>query len=208
MFNEIAKIPLFVHDPKAPEHGGSRCTRLTQATDLMPSILDIFGAEAPSASLGKSIFPLGNSGPGHEAILYGLFGGAINITDGRYTYFRYPRGENNLFEYTLMPMHQASLFKANELKHSILDKGFSFTQEMPVLKIPGLDTAARPPVQGGGFADTETCLYDLEQDSAQKCPIDNPDVEAQMIHMMREILILNEAPDEVYARFNLGDPVR
>jgi len=50
--------------------------------------------------------------------LYGIFGGAINATDGRFTYFRYPTDmeAKELNEYTLMPMHNQSLFEIRELE--------------------------------------------------------------------------------------------
>ena len=52
----------------------------------------------------------------------GVFGGALNSTDGRYTYFIYPENieEPNLFEYTLMPMHSTSMFEVRELKNAEL----------------------------------------------------------------------------------------
>ena len=82
---------------------------------------------------------------GREIALYGIFGGALNATDGRYSYFRYPEDmeATELFEYTLMPMHNRSLFEIRELAQAELYRGFSFTRGAPVLQIPALKDAKR-----------------------------------------------------------------
>ena len=45
IYEEIAHIPLFVHDPRAPR-GRRASTRLTQSIDIAPTLLDFFGAGA------------------------------------------------------------------------------------------------------------------------------------------------------------------
>ena len=53
-----------------------------------------------------------------------------------------------LFEYTLMPMHSISMFEIRELKNAELVRGFDFAKGAPVLKVPALSDAKRPPMQG------------------------------------------------------------
>ena len=136
--------------------------------------------------------------------LYGIFGGAINATDGRYTYFRYPTemDHKDLFEYTLMPMHNRSLFEVRELAAAELYRGFSFTKGAPVLQIPAVKDAKRSPRQGG-FAQTETCLYDLHTDPEQRRPFRDKKIESILMESMKAEMALHEAPEEVYLRFDL-----
>lgn len=48
----------------------------------------------------------------HEALIYGYFGGAVNLTDGRYSYHRYPAevARQEIYQYTLMPTHIFAFF--------------------------------------------------------------------------------------------------
>ena len=46
LYEEIAHIPLFVHDPRTPA-AGTRSARLTQSIDLAPTLLDLFGVAPP-----------------------------------------------------------------------------------------------------------------------------------------------------------------
>ena len=58
--------------------------------------------------------------------------GGINITDGKYTYFCYPKDmlDQDLYQYTLMPTHMTKLFTVDELK-SVSLAGFDFTKDFP-----------------------------------------------------------------------------
>lgn len=206
-YNEIANIPLMIHDANAPRSWGSRVTQLTQVTDLPDTLLGLHGLPPCGNSLGRSMLSLltDPTEPIREIALYGIFGGAINATDGRYTYFLYDEGTEDqpLFEYTLMPMHTASLFEPRELSDAELYRGFDFTKGAPVLKLPALKDAKRPPLQGGGFAETRTCLYDLVKDSRQEAPYRSPDIEARIRSGIAREMQRNEVPPEVYERFGL-----
>src|SRR5690606_26467345 len=118
-YNEIAHIPLLVYHPAFAAKGGERRSALTQTTDLMPTLLGMFDVAPPPTVEGHSLLPLLEQDRAvREAALYGMFGAGTNITDGRYTYFRYPEDmtRQELFEYTLMPMHLKSLFRVEELR--------------------------------------------------------------------------------------------
>ena len=206
-FNEIAHIPLFVHHPDQAGCGGERRLALTQTTDLMPTILDLYDLDLPDEVRGTSLLPLlETDGPGHDAILYGQFGAAINITDGRYTYFRYPKdvAAENLNQYTLMPTHIMSMFSVEELKNMEVAAPFDFTQGVPIMKVPVISES--PFFQRHGAAvlvDCHTRLFDLETDPNQTNPIKNPDAENRLARKMVEIMQDNDAPKELYQRFEL-----
>ncbi|WP_226779969.1 sulfatase [Oceaniglobus trochenteri] len=201
-FSEIARIPLFIH---APGQAPGRSAALSQNIDVMATLLELFHVEPPATVQGRALL---NDAPGRALALYGTFGGAINATDGRYTYFRYPPDMEAapLFEYTLMPQHSGSAFTAQEMRGAALHPEFDFTDGMPVLKIPALPGAKRPPMQGGGFDDTKTVLYDLSLDPGQTTPLDDPAIEARFCAAIAAAMQAHDAPPELYDRFDLQVP--
>ena len=206
-FNELANIPLMIHDPRSSRVCGSRVGALTQVTDLAPTLLDLFGLEPCEHTLGSSMLPLlrGEADRIRDLALFGVFGGAINATDSRYTYFLYPDDmeEKPLFEYTLMPMHSASMFTVTELADAELHPGFAFTKGAPVLKIPARSDAKRPPMQGGGFDETQTRLFDLEVDPKQNNAFRNAEIESRICAAIAKEMLRHEAPTELFDRFSL-----
>ncbi len=206
-YNEIAHIPLFIYHPDLADKAGTHNTALTQATDVMPTLLDMFGLAPGPDVTGKSLMPLasGAADKVRDIALYGIFAGAINATDGRYTYFRYPADmeTHDLFEYTLMPMHNRTLFEPREMENAALHRGFDFSKGAPLLKIPALPDAKRSPRQGG-FADPRTVLYDLATDPGQTTPVDLPDVEVKICAAIKDDMARHDAPSELYERFDLA----
>lgn len=80
---------------------------LTQVTDLMPTFLDWFRLDRPPEVTGRSLMPtLNGDTPVRDTAIHGYFGGACNVTDGRYTYLKHPEDLNadDLLEFTVMPM--------------------------------------------------------------------------------------------------------
>ncbi len=204
-YNEIAHIPLFIHLPGAAP-GPRRA--LSQNIDVAATLLDLYGLEPLDGMQGRSLLPaVHEDAPGREIALYGVFGGAINATDGRHSYFRYPPDMESapLNEYTLMPQHARRPFTAAEFAGAALHPGFGFTKGMPLLKLPALPGAMRPPMQGGGFDDTDTVLYDLQADPGQTAPVDDPETEARFCKAIAAEMARHEAPEELYDRFAL-DP--
>ncbi len=205
-YDEIVRIPLIAWLPDHGDTTGRRISALTQTIDLMPSLLSLYGINAPNGAEGRSIWPLlGDGAPIRKSALYGIFGGAINITDGRYTYFRYPE-ENTapLYEYTLMPVHPASYFTAEEFAGAELTRDFRFTGDYPVLRLPALDSARRPPMQGGGpWGDAASVIFDVTADPDQTMPVCDPAIETRLTALMRQMMVDSEAPTELSRRFAL-----
>jgi hypothetical protein len=71
--------------------------------------------------------------PRKEALIFGYFGGAVNVTDGRHTYHRFPTDleGQEIYQYTLMPTHITQPFTPEELRASTLAKPFSWTKDVP-----------------------------------------------------------------------------
>ncbi|HEX2555714.1 MAG TPA: sulfatase [Microvirga sp.] len=203
-YNEVARIPLLIHHPDFQNRRGERRMALSQATDLMPTFLDVFGLSAPVPAQGRSLLPVLEADvPQRDCAVYGIFGGAVNITDGRYTYFRAPVADEQLYEYTLMPTHMHGFFEAKEFVGAQLVNPFDFTQGMPLLRLPALGDAKRPPIQGGGFHDLRTVLYDVASDPHQTRPVDDGEVERRLIELLRAEMIRHEAPAELFQRLGL-----
>ncbi len=213
-FNEVANIPLFIHHPDFASRAGERRKSLTQTIDLMPTMLDLHGVKQPPEVEGVSLINLIKSDTKiREAALYGAWGSAANITDGRYTYFRYPDDleRQEIFQYTLMPMHAMSLFAPDVLRNAELAGPFDFTKGAPVLKIPG---RAKSPTSGGlgmpnrslakgFFQDNDTVLFDTANDPNQMKPLDDPAVVKRLTNLMVDLMKTNDAPAEAYRRFGL-----
>lgn len=207
-YDEVSHIPLLIYHPGCAQHGGERRSALTQTIDIMPTLLDIHGSTIPGTVEGYSLLPLLKEEQTiREAAIFGRFGAATNVTDGRYTYFRYPDTENSqeLWEYTLMPTHQRAMFAKQEFEGATLETPFDFLRGFPVMKLP----AGRAPVQGQGamIEDANSVLFDLKTDPKQMQPINAPDIEARMIEKMTNIMRRNEAPAEAYTRLGLTQPI-
>lgn len=210
-YAEISNIPLIVHHPATRAHAGERRTALTQTIDLMPTFLDLFGIEAPPEVQGRSLLPLlGRDGTHHEVIIFGMFGGPIGATDGRYAYYLYPEDlyAPGLHEYTLMPMHLHTLFSVEEMKTSRLAGPFDFTKDMPLLKIDALKDARRIPMHDNKLFDPDvgTTLYDLSRDPTQLAPFRDAAIESTLRAGISSILAAHDAPPEIYARYGLALP--
>jgi arylsulfatase A-like enzyme len=206
MFNEIAHLPLMVYHPDYAHLGGQRIDALTQTPDLMCTLLDFHGHAAPPSARGKSLRPLLEGATRHhDAVLYGMFGSATNITDGRYTYFRYPEDmvKQELYEYTLMPTHLRSFFSPATLREAQLVRPFDFTQEIPVLKVPARRLPDGRVNPMGTYEDTTTLLFDLEGDPHQLQGYRDAATEERLLAQMTRILGEHDAPAEAYTRIGL-----
>ena len=79
-----------------------------------------------------------------RSVIFGMFGGPIGATDGRYAYYLYPEDlyAPGLHEYTLMPMHLHTLFSAEEMKHLAARRPLRFHQGHAA---PARSTRSRTP---------------------------------------------------------------
>jgi arylsulfatase A-like enzyme len=208
-YDEIAQIPLMIWHPDFAAKAGEHRRALTQTIDLMPTILEMFGQPVPPEVRGRSLMPLlAGETTVREAALYGIFGGATNVTDGRYTYFRYPKDlfAQDLFEYTLFPVHMHDFFQPAEFEGAKLVDPFDFTKGLPMLRLPARRDAKRPPTQGGGIEDAVTVLYDTRDDPGQMSPLSAPEIEARLTRAMLDLMHAHDAPPEAYRRLDLAPP--
>ena len=215
-FNEVANIPLIIGTPRSAGIQPRNEPALTQTTDLMPTMLDIFGQKIPKEVTGYSLLPLMRGEAKTRAVdgkddgaIFGQFGAAINYTDGRYTYFLYPRQpfETDLFQYTLMPSHMRTFFEASEFTDAALVDGMPFTRGFPLVKLPVRADAKANMTRRYPLLEAQTVLYDLRSDPEQRHPVNDPALEQKMRAAIIALLRLNEAPAELFARYGLVESV-
>jgi arylsulfatase A-like enzyme len=197
-YNEVAHIPLFIWDPRSRVQNERR-EGLVQMIDMAPTLLDFFGVDIPVDMQGLVLKDhIAKKTPTREAVIYGIFGGHVNVTDGRYVYMLAPREDNApLNHYTHMPTHMRSRFHVEEMRKMQWHEGFSFTKSCPVMKIPASG--------GVRFEDLTTRLYDLQKDPGQKHPFESEDIEKKMRWAMIDIMRRNDAPEEQFRRLDLKE---
>jgi len=201
-YNEVAHTPLFIWDPRSGR-AGERRQSLVQMIDFPATLLEFFGLPLPPDMRGVPLKEtLVDDRPVRQAALFGVHGGHVNVTDGRYVYMRAPANPENqpLYEYTLMPTHIRSHFSLEELRTATLAGPFSFTKGLRVLR-----TEARPWIEAHPFG---TLLFDLATDPAQEHPLDDPDLEGRMIDLLIRLMVANDAPPEQFERLGLVEEYR
>ena len=181
------------------ERRGSLC----QTIDIAPTILKFFGIDVPDDMQGKDLQPvLQSDSMIHNAVLFGIHGGHVNITDGRYVYMRAPARKDNtpLFNYTLMPMHMRERFSLSELRSMTPHQPFRFTKGCQVWQVPssGIPELDIDPYSFG------TMLFDIEADPFQEKPIHDENVERYLISEMVMLMTENDAPPEQFDRLGLA----
>src|SRR5205814_10539152 len=185
---------------------GQRRSALTQTMDLMPTFLDLFGLPTPPEVRARSVVRLLGADASHRDIgIFGMFGGPIGATDGRYAYYLYPEDlyAPGLHEYTLMPMHLSSLFSESEMKTAVMAKPFDFTKGMPVMRVDALKDARRIPIHDDKRFDPDfgTTLYDLATDPRQMKACRDAALERRSHAGIAYEVQANDASSELYGRY-------
>lgn len=191
-YDEVVHTPLFIWDPRFSKGKGTRRNSLVQTIDLPVTLLTYFRMKAEDRMQGVDLAPVLEADRCvRKWGLFGMFGGHVCCTDGRYVYMRAPRDtEVPLYEYTLMPTHMMSFFSEKELASMKWHKGFSFTKGIPLMQI---ETDA-----GIRCIDKNDYLFDLKTDPGEERPVPVQDeIVKQLYQLMKEA----EAPLELLARF-------
>lgn len=200
-YNEVAHIPLFIWDPRAGIQGERR-NSLVQTIDIAPTLLEFFDVNIPERMMGKALRDtIESDKPLRDAALFGMFGGQVSCTDGKFVYMRSSVNPNNmpLYEYTLMPTghgHDRAFIEVERLQTAELSEPFNFTKGCRLLKME----ASHPRPRQLHFP---TTLYDIEADPYQQHPLQNLEVEARMISHMKRLMELGDAPKEQFIRLGI-----
>jgi hypothetical protein len=208
LYEEISHITLFIYHPDYKSKAGESRNCLTQTVDLMPTFLDLYGLKHPPEVEGKSLLKTLESDTSiRDYLMFGYWGGGINITDGKYTYFCYPKDMKNqdLYQYTLMPMHMTKMFTPEELKGASLAGPFDFTKGVQLLRVPHkskADTKTHSYHFPEAMEDTETVIYDLEKDPGQTTPITDQKIISKFNDALFILMKENDAPAEAIKRMH------
>jgi arylsulfatase A-like enzyme len=205
MYNEIVRIPLIMKLP-GNEKAGRRVRALTQTIDLMPTLLDFFGCPLPLHVHGRSLRPALEGGTVREDALFGYFGLAMNITDGRHVYFRNPVNPDcgPLYAYTAMPIAGLNHWFPREV-HEKMEMGryFGHTYNMPLYRVPARGSVPRHLPGEPGYIGRHQ-LFDILADPKQEHPLNDPDLEARFVERIAANLQACEAPAEQFSRLGIS----
>ncbi|GAB2564112.1 sulfatase [Gracilibacillus alcaliphilus] len=193
-YNEIAHIPLFIWDPRSKKQAIEN-DQLVQTIDIAPTILDYFNVEIPEEMIGvplKDVICVDKTV--REAALFGIHGGHVNCTNGRYVYMRAPVNKNQPFyNYTLLPLFGFRHTPVDMLQNLELAEPFDFTKGCKLLKIK--NTMPHP--------EREHLLFDIRNDPKQERQLQDPEIESLMKHHIITLMKQNSAPYELYKRLGL-----
>ncbi len=206
LFNELAHLPLLIRYPHS-ELNGIHLSQLTQAIDIMPTILDYVGIKVPDTVRGTSLKQLFSdpSGSTRSSALFGYHAMAVNITDGRYTYFRVPVPSNKpCYEYAAIPTTIRKILGIDCPEKIEMGRFISRTM-YPVYKIPVCKPSIIDQSNDPLKEISHHMLFDLQNDYAQtknlagSCQI----LEQKMIDLLDKALLDNDAPAEQWERLGL-----
>ncbi|WP_129788609.1 sulfatase [Promicromonospora panici] len=214
-FNELVHLPMFLWDPRARgalSGQDSRRGELAQTIDIAPTMLRFFGVEPTPDMQGRDLGLMspdaddggartdGSAAPARDGALFGIHGGHVNVTDGRYVYMRAADDATNspLEEFTLMPTRMRARFSPTELAGWQPAEPFGFTKGLRTMRTSAPAMWMSPWQHG-------TLLFDLETDPGQEHPLADDEVELRMIGLLLDLMRANEAPVSQFQR--LGLPV-
>ena len=202
-YEEVAHTPFFVWDPRSGKKGERRGSLVQPSIDLAPTMMGFFGVDPTAGMTGKDLESvIADDTPIRETGIFGIHGGHVNVTDGRYVYMRGAVNDNRpLYDYTLMPTHMAKMFDVEELQEIQLVEPFNFTKGCRLMKLERKGTVATRINQA-----LPTLLFDLDQDPWQKKPIEDVEVERRMIDHLARLMKQVDAPSEQYERVGVKMP--
>jgi arylsulfatase A-like enzyme len=198
-YEEVSHTPFFVWDPRCGKRGERRTSLVQPALDLPLTLLNYFGVKPTPDMLGKDLAPaIADDAALRPAALFGMHGGQVNVTDGRYVYQRAPENWRQVpaYEYTVMGCHIRSRMSVERLRQATLASSFAFTKGCPLLRVPSEERVWHESV----FASQ---LFDLQNDPQQLRPLSDASVESRMTHLLLDLMHQCEAPAELYRRLGL-----
>ena len=197
-YNEVAHIPLMVRLPNGMQHN-TRSSSLTQNIDLMPTILQHHGLSVPDRVKGMNLF--GEDIKSRAQVIYGWFGRAVNVYDGKYTYFRAPKSPENqpCYQYCAIPSTIWRYFGEDYADDMEMGRYLPYTN-YPVFRIPVMQ--ARD-IYGDISYVMKSEIYDIQNDYAQEHPISDSDLEQDMCCKLIKAMVASDSPKEQFERLGL-----
>jgi hypothetical protein len=138
-------------------------------------------------------------------VIFGYFGMAMNITDGRHVYMRNPVNDDAgpLYAYTAMPTGGLNRWYPREVYDRVeMGRYFTHTYNLPLYKIPAQGSAPRAK-EGEPALINRHQLFDIINDPLQQSPLNDAALEARFVERIAAHLQACEAPAEQYARLGI-----
>ena len=146
--------------------------------------------------------------PQREGGLFGYFGGAVNVTDGRYTYHRYPA---DLRKPGDLPVHgdadaHLRAFHAEELSGATLSEPIAVHARRPAPQGAGhRPLALVRELWAGACSRTRRVSTISRRIPGRTGRSNDPAIEARMLALMKDMMHANDGPPEAFVRLGL-DP--
>ena len=194
LWNEIARTPFFVWDPRCGKKGERRTALVQPALDLGPTLLKANGLELTPDMTGKDLTDaIANDTPVREAAAFGYFGYPLNVTDGEYVYMRNAQNtEVQQYSYSWTTSHMRTRFGAKAMREAEMGDPLPFSKGMPVPKFP---TGYNNTFEGSPM------LFNVKEDPAQSTQLDDPETEERLLGQLSTLMQEAHAPDHVFEKF-------
>ncbi len=207
-FEPLGHTPLLVHWPRTEAQD---VDALTTNVDLNATIADVFGVELEHRTHGRSLVPLltGSASTVREWAIGGVFGGWVQVTDGRHKYARAPVDDNlplSMWSNRWSTMPIPSEF-APFMRFPVPDRrarlDFMPGSDVPVIRQP-FEPGDELPFWASG-ARNVGChhLYDIDVDPDEGENRVGESTESELAELLRTALRDVEAPDEQLERLGL-----
>lgn len=196
-YQELVHLPMIVCTPQTA-YAHKRISALTATMDLMPTLMDLHGAQVPEGVHGTSLLPLitGEKENIHDAVLYGYFGKDVNLFDGRYSYCRQPLEGSVVYHHTLMPRDMKDFLPGEQLSRA--EWGYFIKNKDHILQMRIPRTSHRH-----ANAPDYHLIYDIKEDPNQRHPIHDQELEEKLECKMVELLERYDAPECQCVRLGL-----
>lgn len=196
LYDVLARTPLMVWHPESSRTGG-RVEALTTAVDLYATILEALDAPVPDHVHSQSLLPLlcEDRDDHRDWALYGYWGSSVNVTDGRYTYFRPCDPSVDAYCHSTGMMRPQGPFKPSEPQKDAESGAFLPYTDCPVWRYSG---HAYP-------RQDEPMLFDTAADPRQERNLvaDGRAAESNMQNLLRDAMDALDVPENQYRRLQL-----
>ena len=169
-----------------------------QTIDIAPTLMDFFGLEADDTMDGRSLIPvLADEKPVRETAVFGIHGGHVNVTDGKYVYMKCASSDDNqpLYNYTLMPTAMRGFIPQVCIDEMELTDGGRYSHGSRVLKIP-----CRVPGSSSRYGNL---LFEAEDGEQKNNLADDGPLEQQYRTLLIRCMEEMGAPKEQFVRLGL-----
>ncbi len=199
LYNTLAKIPLLIWHPDAPETG-RRVDALTASVDLYATMLDALDVEGGTPH-SRSLMPLvtGETDRHRDWAIYGYWGSSVNVTDGRYTYL-HPNDPD-------MPASITSSMLMNPYPRQYQPPAPPAEVEAGRF-LPYTDAPTWRFMAPSMVRNEQPLLFDTECDPTQVENIVDaqPEQAARMKKLLQSALTDLDVPADLFARLHLTEP--